>query len=106
MSKRICSVPSCPAIIDSTERGRCLEHRRKVEQARGTSTQRGYGTAHQRERKRWVPLVATGNVPCRRCERPLAPGEPFDLGHPDDACKRPTAPECVPCNRAAPRYTA
>lgn len=65
-----------------------------------TTTQRGYGQAHQAERKRWAPIVQAGNAVCARCQKPLAPDEPYDLGHTDD---RTTwqGPEHRRCNRAA-----
>ena len=36
----VCSVPGCP---NPTPRGRCPEHERQADQARGTARQRGYG---------------------------------------------------------------
>jgi hypothetical protein len=65
------------------------------------TTARGYGTSHQRERKRWAPKVDAGLVDCRRCDQPIEPGRPWDLGHPDDACPKPKAPEHRVCNRRA-----
>ncbi len=71
-----------------------------------------YGAAHQAERKRWTPKVARGGIVCRRSPygmcleenegRPatIAPGTPWDLGDPDDACAAPKAPEHRRCNRA------
>ena len=50
----------------------------------GTTTQRGYGSQHQRERREWEPHVATGSVNCRRCNTPIQPGQPWDLGHQTD----------------------
>lgn len=40
VSMRVCSVPGCPVLSPST--GRCDLHRREADQARGSSTQRGY----------------------------------------------------------------
>jgi 5-methylcytosine-specific restriction enzyme A len=45
-AKRLCS--SCPTVIPRSTRNRCDECERKAEQARGTSTQRGYGTTHRK----------------------------------------------------------
>lgn len=65
-----------------------------------STTARGYGTPHQRERERWKPLVDSGNASCARCGKAIAPGQPWDLGHTDDRTAY-TGPECVPCNRSA-----
>lgn len=71
----------------------------------GSTTERGYGSQHQAERKRWEPMVARGGVMCARqgpkCTgKPIDPGQPWDLGH-NDARTEWTGPECVPCNRGA-----
>jgi hypothetical protein len=61
--------------------------------------------------------VATGRVECRRArqnpstcneDNPLIlPGQEWDLGHPDEDCPLPTAPEHARrCNRAKPRQIA
>ena len=68
-----------------------------------SAAQRGYGAAHQAERRRWAPLVAAGLVRCRRCGERIEPGEAWDLGHSDNRLS--TAPEHARCNRAAPRLT-
>lgn len=100
MAMRVCNVPDCPTLIPKTERsGRCDMHRQ-------TTSQRGYGAQHQRERERWESLVAAGAVDCRRgdqCLEPelrIKPDEPWELGHPDVACDAPKAPEHRRCNRA------
>lgn len=69
------------------------------------TTERGYGTAHQTERKRWEAQVATGTITCARqgpkCTgQPIAPNQAWDLGHTDDRTAW-TGPECIPCNRGA-----
>ncbi len=66
----------------------------------GTTTERGYDTRHQAERERWRPTVEAGHASCARCNEPIAPDQPWDLGHTDDRTGW-TGPECVPCNRAA-----
>jgi hypothetical protein len=66
----------------------------------GKTTQRGYGTVHQRERKRWAARVERGEVSCARCGRPILPGELFDLGHDDHDRSRYVGAEHRRCNRA------
>lgn len=93
---KVCAEPGCPNLQSEN---RCPQHRR-------TTTQRGYGAKHQRERKQWEPLVEAGLIDCRRgaqCLEPdvrIKPGEPWELGHPDAACAAPKAPEHRRCNRA------
>lgn len=70
-----------------------------------STSERGYGAAHQRERDRWAPVVAAGGAMCARqgpkcIGKPLAPDQPWDLGHNDDRTAW-TGPECIPCNRGA-----
>lgn len=65
--------------------------------------ERGYGSRHKAERRRWVPKVAAGVVLCARpgCGRLILPGEPWDLGHVDGSGKTEYAgPEHRRCNRA------
>lgn len=59
-----------------------------------------YGHTHQQTRKRWAPLVATGHVTCARCQQPIPPNTPWDLGHTDDGTSY-QGPEHADCNRAA-----
>jgi hypothetical protein len=96
-AKRVCSEPTCPRLIDTA--GRCDEHRREADRARGTRQQRGYTAEHDRLRRDWAPRVATGRVRCRRCGEPIGP-EPWDLGHNDERTAW-TGPEHASCNRAA-----
>lgn len=39
---RVCSVSGCPTIYPTNEGSRCTTHRKAADQARGTSTERGY----------------------------------------------------------------
>lgn len=83
---------------------RCRECAQLYEQGRRpvpSARARGYDAAHERERERWKPMVATGLMGCRRCEQVIPPDAPWDLGHPDAECPKPKAPEHAACNRAA-----
>lgn len=74
-----CSVKGCPGL--ATHRGRCETHQL-------TTSQRDYGAQHQAERRAWQRRIDSGEViTCRRCKKPIEPGQPWDLGHP--APKRP-----------------
>ncbi len=59
-----------------------------------------YGNNHQRTRRQWVPLVATGNVACWRCGELIRPDEKWHLGHVDGDPTRYAGPEHVHCNCA------
>ena len=65
-----------------------------------TTSQRGYGSAHQRERRRWSKIVAKGEASCARCGRWIAPGSKWDLGHHDRDRTVYVGPEHRRCNRA------
>ena len=65
-----------------------------------TTTQRGYGVDHQRERARWQRIVETGEASCWRCKLPIGPTDPWDLGHDDHDRTRYRGPEHPHCNRA------
>ena len=104
MAKRVCL--DCPALIASGSRCAACERRR--DQGRGSRQERGYDAAHDAVRRTWVPLVASGTVTCRRApygrclehDPLIAPGEPWQLGHPDADCPAPRAPEHRRCNLA------
>lgn len=66
-----------------------------------STTERGYGSAHQQERRRWSPLVASGQATCWRCGRLIRPGSPWDLGHDDHDRTIYRGPEHRACNRRA-----
>ena len=61
-----------------------------------------YGWPHRRRRAAVAREVEAGRAVCSRCGRLIAPGEPFDLDHVDDA--GPTdylGAAHVGCNRGA-----
>lgn len=65
-----------------------------------STTERGYGTAHQRERARHQRRIDRGeHVVCWRCGRAINPGMDWDLGHDDHDRSVTRGPECLPCNR-------
>ena len=68
----------------------------KIERARrrGSTTARGYGSAHRALRRRLAPLVASGQMRCARCGEVILPGTPWDLGHADGR------PDTLPRSRA------
>ncbi len=100
MSRRVCSVPSCPTLV--TKAGKCAEHQREYEQARGTSSQRGYDSVHQRLRAAFQRNMDDGvTYYCWRpeCGKPIDPTA-WHLGHDDNDRNRYRGPECIPCNTA------
>jgi hypothetical protein len=62
---------------------------------------RGYGSRHQKLRKRWAPIVAAGLARCWRCRMPILPGSPWELGHDDYDRTIWRGPEHKACNRGA-----
>ena len=71
---------------------------------RRTTTDRGYGSTHRRERERWRPAVERGEVDCHAVDcleqtRTIAPDAAWDLGHNPDRTAY-TGPEHERCNRS------
>lgn len=68
-----------------------------------TTSERGYGAEHKRERERCRPLVESGQAICWRCNRliPGGAGAQFDLGHDEVDRTVYRGPEHVKCNRGA-----
>jgi hypothetical protein len=97
---RVCSEPGCPTLIPKA--GRCAEHARAHDKARGSRQQRGYGSQHTALRREWSPKVATGTIKCWRCGQYIRAGQPWDLGHDDTDRTKYQGPEHAnQCNRAA-----
>jgi hypothetical protein len=65
--------------------------------ARGTTTEKGYGSPHQRLRKQWAAVVDRGEAACARCGRFIVPGSQWHLGHTDDRTGY-IGPEHAYCN--------
>jgi hypothetical protein len=61
---------------------------------------RGYGSAHQKRRKREARRVAAGTVVCWRCNQLILPDAAWDLGHDDKDRTVYRGPEHAACNRA------
>lgn len=75
----------------------------------GSTTSRGYGSAHQTERRKYETRMKRGEVfVCARaavgdCDHPhdmITAGSRWDLGHNDDRTAW-TGPEHTDCNRRA-----
>jgi hypothetical protein len=78
---------------------------------RPTTTQRGYGAAHQRARKRAARQIREGKAYCWRCLKegrtteeafipPDTPPDQWDLGHDDKDRSITRGPEHMTCNRS------
>lgn len=80
-ASRICAQFGCGA---SASGRYCPAHTRDREQQRGTTSARGYGAPHQRQRARWAPDVSAGRVACARCGELIQPGEAWALDHTAD----------------------
>jgi hypothetical protein len=68
----------------------------------GSATDRGYGVAHQKQRRAWEPKVRRGEAECHavKCLQPtraIAPNGEFHMGHTPDRT-RWTGPEHPGCN--------
>ena len=72
--------------------------------AQGKTGRRGYGNQHQKLRRQIAPKVEAGGIICPKCNQPIDPGTPWDLGHTDDR-NGYTGPEHTSCNRGHARKT-
>jgi hypothetical protein len=93
----------CGTLSDKARCPACRGRRNRERDARrGSSTARGYDHKHEQTRESWQPHVNAGQVTCWRCNEPIEPGEPWDLGHDDHDRTITRGPEHANrCNRSA-----
>lgn len=70
----------------------------------GSATDRGYGAAHEAQRRAWAPAVARGEaichaIVCLEASRAIARDGEWDMGHTPDRSQW-TGPEHARCNRS------
>jgi hypothetical protein len=83
MTLRVCGQPGCPVLVPKgTRSGRCPDHERERDKARGTPAERGYGPEHQRERAALLPEAY--GTQCIHCGEYMWPHQALDLDHNDD----------------------
>lgn len=97
-AKRICGKAGCPHAADGRY---CTKHNAEYEAERGTSTARGYGSAHQRTRARLNLEVQRGLTNCARCGEPIQPNTAWALDHDDLDRGKYLGPSHVFCNNSA-----
>lgn len=106
MSMRVCAEVGCPVLVEQDTRdGRCDQHRRQRDKARGTRQERGYDAAHVALRADYQRRMDHGETfTCWRCEEQ---GRPHDvdpanwhLGHDDLDRNEYRGPECPAGNLA------
>lgn len=77
---RVCATPDCPILFrDAGKSGKCPAHRTEQERQRGSRTQRGYGTEHQRTRALLLPAAI--GIPCPLCGKVMTADQALDLDH-------------------------
>jgi hypothetical protein len=72
---------------------------------RRSTAARGYGSAHQRLRRRVSRLVVSGEATCTRCGEKIEPGSAWDLDHTDNR-RGYLGPAHRSCNRRNGRGAA
>lgn len=87
---------SCSAIAAAKRR----PSKREKLGLRPNGKARGYDAKHRKLRAKWARSVERGEVVCWRCQRLIAPGSPWDLGHDDLDRSQYRGPEHAKCNRS------
>lgn len=93
----------CPDCAEPVPAGtsRCPDCTRARDQARGSSTRRGYGQQHRSKRNRWQRLIDAGApVDCARCGTRILPGADWHLDHAEDRTQY-LGPSHAQCNLSA-----
>ena len=74
---------NCPALADGSD-NLCAKHRKEYEQRRGTTTERGYGSEHQKIRK-WLifqlKLIPPQDRICELCGEIMLMSEELHADH-------------------------
>ena len=100
MAKRPCPKDGCPTLINTGERY-CAPHQREADRARGTTTERGYGSTHKALRAHWQTLITREPQPCTRCGQPITTHDTWHLDHDDHDRSKYRGPSHATCNTAA-----
>lgn len=96
MALRVCPAPGCGEL---TEGGRCAEHRREADLARGTKQSRGYDADYDRARA----AALASATHCSKCGGQFTAENPATGGHVKDiraggSTKDGIQAECRRCN--------
>lgn len=82
MSLRVCAEPGCPELVEPGVRdGRCDEHRRAKDRARGTRQQRGYGAEHDAMK---ATIADAYGQTCHLCGERMWPHQKLEPDHTED----------------------
>ena len=99
-ASKVCAVPNCPKLIPRTD-NKCHAHTREADMARGTTTERGYGSTHKALRAHWQTLITRQPQPCTRCGQPITTHDTWHLDHDDHDRSKYRGPSHATCNTAA-----
>ena len=102
-------VRPCPRCSELVPSGEWVRHQQAHRNAgKPKTSQRGYGTEHQRLREHYRRQIELGVVVvCPRCHERIWPGQKWDLGHVDGTDKKVySGPEHAGCNKATAAYRA